>query len=124
MFAKQKVSVKSSGKYGSISKTDKVARTDKELAKKQSVSKSTILMWTKNRALYCAAKQQTSIKAEKLRDNDCDRLDHVVFRSFLYQRSQNIPINNNFIKGKALQFAKKLSFNELQASDGWLCRWE
>ena len=71
-----------------------------------------------------ATKQQTSIKGEKLRDNDCDRLDHVVFRSFLYQRSHNIPIDDDFIKGKAFQFAKKLSFNELQASDGWLCRWE
>ena len=110
MFAKQKVNVKSSGKNGSISKTEKVARTDKEL--------------TKNTTLYCATKQQTSIKGEKLRDNDCDRLDHVVFRSFLYQRSQNIQIDDDFIKGKALQFAKKLSFNELQASDGWLCRWE
>ena len=101
-----------------------MARTDKELAKKQSLSKSTISMWTKNTTLHCATKQQTSIKGEKLRDNDCDRLDHVVFRSFLYQRSHNIPIDDDFIKGKAFQFAKKLSFNELQTSDGWLCRWE
>ena len=68
--------------------------------------------------------EQSSSKGKKQRDSDYEQMDHIVLRRFLSQRSQNVPIDDVFIKEKALQYAKELVYNEFQASDGCPCRWK
>ena len=98
--------------------------SNKGVAKKiYDVPKNTISTWTKNKTSYFDAQEQSSSKRKKLRDSDYKQLDQVVIRWFLSQRSQNISIDGVFIKGKALQYANKLGYNEFQASDGCLRRW-
>ena len=75
----------------------------------------------KNKTLYFAALEQSSSKRKKLRDSNYEWLDHVVFRWFLSQRSQNILIDGIFIKEKALQYGKEFCYNEFQASNGLQC---
>ena len=45
-------------------------------------------------------------------------------RLLLIQRSANIPINDQILKEKALDFAKQLDIETFQASDGWLHAWK
>ena len=39
-------------------------------------------------------------------------------------RFENITVNGVLIKEKALYFAKELTFENFQASDGWLDKWK
>ena len=39
-------------------------------------------------------------------------------------RSQNVPLSASMIQEKAVIFAKELSTENFQASDGWLRRWK
>ena len=84
----------------------------------------TVSIWVKNKAKLFLALKQCSDKRKKLRESDYKRVDNVVFKWFLSERSQDIPIDGIFIKEKALQYAKELGFNEFQTSDGWLWRWK
>ena len=95
-----------------------------EVAEKYGVPKNTISTWLKNKDKYRAASDKSSNKRKKLRESDYERVDKVVFKWFLAQRSQNVPIDGVFVKEKALQYAKKLGFKDFQASDGWLRRWK
>ena len=63
-------------------------------------------------------------KKRKLRESDLEKLDNVVFRWFLSRRSQNILIDGNLIKEKAITFAKELGYNNFHGSAGWLDRWK
>ena len=64
-----------------------------------------------------------SSKKRKLRESDFEKLDNVVFRWFLSKWSQNVPIDGNLIKEKAIIYAKELSYNKFHGSAGWLDRW-
>ena len=63
-------------------------------------------------------------KKRKLRENDFEKLDNVVFRWFFSKQSQNIPIDDNLIKEKAITYAKELGYNNFHGSAGWLDRWK
>ena len=41
-----------------------------------------------------------------------------------YELSQNIPLDGNLIKEKALAYAKEVGYNDFRASSGWLDRWK
>lgn len=47
----------------------------------------------KNKEKYLQAQEARSTgKVKKIGESEFDRLDHVVFRSFIFKRSQNIQI--------------------------------
>ena len=55
-----------------------------------------------------------------LRESNFEKLDNIVFRWFLLKRSQNIPIDGNLIKEKAIAYAKELGYTNFVGSTGWL----
>ena len=62
-------------------------------------------------------------KKRKLRKNDFEKLDNVVFQWFLSKWSQNIPIDGNLIKEKAIT-VKELGYNNFHGSARWLDQWK
>ena len=64
------------------------------------------------------------MKRQKLPTWDHETLDTAVFKWFLNLRSQNVPLSGAIIQGKARQYAKELSIENLISSDGWLRRWK
>ena len=76
------------------------------------VRKNAISTWVKNKEKYLQALEARGIgKVKKLRENDFDKLNHVVFRWFISKRSQNISIDRILIKEKALSYARNLSMH-------------
>ena len=100
MLVKRKLNIKSLGDKYQTLKDLESGLSNKEVAKKYGVPENTISTWTKNKTSYFAALEQSSSKRKKLRDSDYERLDHVVLRWFLSQRSENIPADGVFIKEK------------------------
>ena len=125
MSVKRKLNTKSLGEKCNALKDLESGMSNKEVAEKCGVPKNTISTKTKtNKDNYRAASDKSSNKRKKLRESDYERVDKVVFKWFLAQRSQNVPIDGVFVKEKALQYAKELGFKDFQASDGWLRRWK
>ena len=84
-----------------------------------------ISTWIKNKEKYFKALEDNcSSKKRKLRESDFEKLDNVVFRWFLSKRSQNMLIDANLIKEKAITYAKELDCNNFHGSAGWLDRWK
>ena len=71
-----------------------------------------------------ALENNCSSKKQKLRESNFEKLDNVVFRWFLSKYSQNIPIDGNLIKEKAIAYAKKLGYFNFVGSTGWVARWK
>ena len=81
------------------------------------IKRSTSKLWKTN----CSSKKR------KLRESDFEKLDNIVFRwslSNLSKRSQNIPVDGNLIKEKAITYTKELGYNNFHGSAGWLDRWK
>ena len=82
-------------------------------------------MWIKNKEKYLKTLENNcSSKKQKLRESNFQKLDNVVFKWFLSKRSQNIPIDGNLIKEKAIAYAKELGYTNFVGSTGWLDRWK
>ena len=124
MSVKRKLNTKRLGEKCNALKDLESGMSNKEVAEKYDVPKNTISTWLKNKNKYRADSDKSSNKRKKLRESDYERVDKVVFKWFLAQRSQNVPIDGVFVKEKALQYAKELGFKDFQASDGWLRRWK
>ena len=53
-----------------------------------------------------------------------DQVNKAVLTWFKRLRAKNVPVNGVLIKGKALYFAKECTFENFQASNGWLDKWK
>ena len=51
-------------------------------------------------------------------------VDHAIFNWFLDMRSQSVPLSASTIQENTIIFAKELSTENFQGSDGWLQRWK
>lgn len=100
--------------------------SNKEAAEKYKIPKNTISTWMKNKhkILQSLEEQKTASGSKKVRGCDYEQIDKAVFKWFTVQRSQNIPIDGNLIKEKALSFAKNFDCPSFKASDGWLDKWK
>ena len=98
--------------------------SNKDASRKYGVPPNIISTWIKNKEKYLKAwENNCSSKKQKLRESNFEKLDNVVFRWFLSKRSQNIPIDGNLIKEKAIAYAKELGYTNFVGSTGWLDRW-
>ena len=61
-------------------------------------------------------------KGVKVESND--QVNKAVLKWFRRLRSENVPVNGVLIKENALHFAEELTFENFQASDGWLDKWK
>ena len=122
---KSKLSVKTLNEKCKAFKDIEKGLSNKNASKKCEVPPDTISTWIKNKGKYFKALEDNcSTKKRKLRESDFGKLDYVVFRSFLSKGSQNIPIDSNLIKEKAITYAKELRYNNFHGSAGWLDQWK
>ena len=125
MMSKRKLTVKTLIESCRALKDIEKGLSNKDASLKYGVPPNTISTWIKNKEKYLKALENNcSSKKQKLRENNFEKLDNVVFRWFLSKRSQNIPIDGNLIKEKAIVYAKELGYTNFVGSTGWLDRWK
>ena len=125
MMSKRKLTVKTLIENCRALKDIEKGLSNKDASLKYGVPPNTISTWIKNKEKYLKALENNcSSKKQKLRENNFEKLDNVVFRWFLSKRSQNIPIDGNLIKEKAIVYAKELGYTNFVGSTGWLDRWK
>ena len=99
--------------------------SNKDLAAKYNVPKNTLSTWVRTKEkLFDTLKKGTNLKRQKLKSGNHELVDQAIFNCFLNMRRQNVPLSASMIKKKQLFFAKELSTENFQASDGWLQRWK
>ena len=81
--------------------------SNKDDSKKYGTPPNINSTWIKNKEKYFEALEDNC--SSKKRESDFEKLDNVVFRWLFPKRSQNIPIDGNIIKGKAISYAKEFS---------------
>ena len=122
---KRKLSVKTLNEKCKALKDIEKGLSNKDASRKYGVPPNAISTWIKNKGKYFKALEDNcSSKKRKLRESDFEKLDNVVFRWFFSKQSQNIPIDDNLIKEKAITYAKELGYNNFHGSAGWLDRWK
>ena len=66
---------------------------------------------------------QFETKRQKLSVGKYDSVGKGVYKWFMNEREQNVPIVGH-IREKALDFAIELNITAFKASEGWLCCWK
>ena len=109
---KRKLSVKTLNEKCKAIKNIEKGLFNKDTSKKYGVPPNTISTCIKNKEkCFEALEDNCSSKKRKVGQSDFKKLDNVVFWWFLSKRSQNIPIDGNFINEKAVSCAKELGYN-------------
>ena len=104
---KRKLSVKTLNEKCKALKDIEKDLSNKDASKKYVVPPNTISTWIKNKEKYFKALEDNcSSKKRKLRESDFEKLDYVVSQWFLSKQSQNITIDGNLIKDKAIPMPK------------------
>ena len=99
--------------------------SNNDLAAKYNVPENTLSTWVRTKEkLFDTLKKGTNLKRQKLKSGNHELVDQAIFNCFLNMRRQNVPLSASMIKKKQLFFAKELSTENFQASDGWLQRWK
>ena len=121
MMSKRKLTVKTLIEKCRTLKDIEKGLSNKDASPKYGVPPNSISTWIKNKEKYLKALENNcSSKKQKLRESNFEKRDNVVFRWFLSKRSQNIPIDGNLIKEKAIAYAKELGYSNFVGSTGWL----
>lgn len=107
-----------------IIKEIEMGMTNKEASEKFGVPKNTISTWMKNKEKLLKGLEQNSSESKKIRSCNYEQVDKAVLKWFSLQRSQNVPIDGQMLKEKALQFAESFDISTFKASDGWLDKWK
>ena len=119
MISKRKLTVKTLNEKCRALKDIEKGVPNKDASLKYGVPPNTISTWIKNKEKYLKALENNcSSKKQKLRESNFEKLDNVVFRWFLSKRSQNIPIDGNLIKEKAIAYSKELGYTNFVGSTG------
>ena len=80
----------------------------------------TLSTWKKNKDKIFDAKNL----AKRVKVDTYDQVNRAIPNWFKIMRAENVPISGSLMKEKALYFAKELSFEDFQTSDGWLDKWK
>ena len=124
-MSKRKLTVKTLNEKCRALKDIEKGLSNKDVSLKYGVPPNTISTWIKNTEKYLKASENNcSSRKQKLRESNFEKLDNVVFRWFLSKRNQNIPVDGNLIKEKAIAYAKELGYTNFVGSTGWLDRWK
>ena len=125
MMSKRKLTVKTLNEKCRALKDIEKELSNKDASLRYGVPPNTISTWIKNKEKYLKALENNcSSKKQKLREGNFEKLGNVVFRWFLSKRSQNILIDGNLIKEKAIAYAKELGYTNFVGSTGCLDRWK
>lgn len=90
-------------------------RNKKKVAEEFGIGLSTL-----NKILNFLEREQFNTDVKRQRDPVYKNVDSATIAWFLQMREQNVAINGNIIKKKALKFAEELNQPKFIASEGWL----
>ena len=125
MMSKRKLTVKTLNEKCKALKDIEKGLSNKDASLKYGVPPNTTSTRIKNKEKYLKALENNcSSKKQKFRESNFEKLDNVVFRWFWSKPSQNIPIDGNLIKEKAMAYAEELGYTSFVGSTGWLDRWK
>ncbi|XP_065652673.1 major centromere autoantigen B-like [Hydra vulgaris] len=79
---------------------------------------NTLSTWRKNKDKIFNAIRLRNL-AKRVKVDTCYQVNKAVLKWFKQMRANNVPISGLLVKEKPLYFAKKLSFENFQASNGW-----
>ena len=91
-------------------------KTNKEVSKFFNVPPNTLSTWKKNKDKIFDAFRQGNL-AKRVKVDTYDQVNGAILKWFKIMRAENVQISGSLMKEKALYFAKKLSFENFQASD-------
>ncbi|XP_065667761.1 tigger transposable element-derived protein 4-like [Hydra vulgaris] len=104
--------------YTNISRFEK-EKTNKEVSTIFDIPPNTLSTRKKNKdKIFDAFRQRNLAKPVKV--DTYYEINKAALKWFKQMRADNVPISGLLEKEKALYFAKELSFENFQASDGWL----
>ena len=84
--------------------------SNKDVAAKYNVPKSTLSTWVKNKEkLFDALKKGANVKRQQLKTGNHELVNQAIFNWFLNMRSQNVPLSASMFQEKAVIFAKELN---------------
>ena len=76
------------------------------------------LLGSKIKTRFKAYEEGNSPKTQKLRISDHDQLDRALYKWFVGERGQGIPVSGPIVKTKAAKYAEELGIHDFKGSDG------
>ena len=99
--------------------------SNKDVARNFNIAKNTLSTRKKNKEKIISAFMSSGgTKRQRINKGTYEDVNIVCYNWLQIQRSENVPINGQILKEKALDFAKQLGFETFQASDVWLHAWK
>lgn len=102
----------------------KAGKSVTTLSIKYGIAKSTVCALKNNRHNILKNASQILVPGKKktLRKGELPRMEKMLYKWFIKQRSRNVPIGSNMIKAKAKEIHQRIKENNglFNASDGWL----
>ena len=123
---KRKMSCKSlQEKYQALKELEN-GFSNKDLAVKYDVPRSTVSTWVKNKKKIVEAFEGglNNPAAQKLRASHHENLDRALYKWYIGVRNQGARISGPIVKEKARSYAKELDIEDFKGSSGWLDRWK
>lgn len=101
-------------------------KTQSDVCKERKLTKSTVSTIWKNREQLIAAYEKQNGKIKKIRKSACDDVDQALYKWFVQQRENNVPISGPILQIKAEEFGKMLKDGENQftCSASWISRFK
>ena len=106
-------------KYKALLELEK-GKTNKDIAQLFGVSAYRLSTWKKDKDKIFQAFQQGNSTTKRVKVDIYDLVNKAVLNWFERLSFKNVPVHGVLIKEKTLYFAKELTFESFQASDGWL----
>lgn len=100
-------------------------RKQSAVAVTYSIAKTTVnTIWADREKIKRAYETSPTNNRKRLRTATYEDVEEAVLKWFQTARSQNVPINGQLMREKALTFANKLNHESFQCSGGWLDRFK
>ena len=109
-------------KYKALKELEK-GTAHKKVAALFGVPGSTLSTWKKNKDKIYKQFESGQL-SKRVKPEKYEQINRAVHKWFLMLRSENVPISGPMLKEKAIEFAKELSAESFQASEGWLDKWK
>lgn len=112
-------------KYKLIKEVENGLR-NKDAAEKYGIPPNTVstILKKKESIINAVEGGNSSGTAKRLKKPTYENVDKAIIDWFKSIRNQNLPVSGGLIKEKALEFARKLGYQNFVASTGWLDNWK
>ena len=98
---------------------------NKDAARNFNVIKNKLSTWKTNKEKIISAFMSSGgTKRQRINKGTYEDVNIACYKWLQIQRAEDVPINGQILREKALDFAKQLGTETFQASDSWLHAWK